>query len=168
MSHLYLELWFVYSSITNNVKVIYFLISMIPLWWRHASPSHAFSTSKWLVISSMQTNGEGLWLHAGGREANEWGHFINSFRAWFQCSNKPISGMPNTSNINTWVWWGEMRGIDTSYWNMPPHLGTILHGYHTPTYLLPITPYLPVVHSMWQGDVGIWGIPKDIFFQRHW
>ena len=48
-----------YSSIANNVKVIlYFLISMIPLWWRHTSPSHAFSTS----------NGEGLCLHAGGRE----------------------------------------------------------------------------------------------------
>ena len=45
ISHLYLELWFVYSSIANNVKLIYSLISMIPLWWWHASPSLAFSTS---------------------------------------------------------------------------------------------------------------------------
>ena len=34
----------------------------------------------------------GYMLEAG--KAYEWGHFINSFRAQFDCSNAPISGMP--------------------------------------------------------------------------
>ena len=52
------------------------------------------------------------------------------YRASFDCSNAPISGMPYTSN--TWAWYmGERRGIDTSCWNMPPYL-RYSSAYHSP------------------------------------
>ena len=115
---------------------------------------------KWLVISSLQKNGEGLWLHAAGK-AYEWGHFIHTFRSWFDCSNVPISGMPYTSN--TWVWWEE-RGeltcpIGTCPWAQSCMCTTPLHI----SYKYPISPCCA------QCVTGIWGIPKlRYIFQRHW
>ena len=82
----------------------------------------------------------GYLLEAGkagkARKAYELGHFINTFRAWFDCSNASISGMPYTSN--TWVWWGERGELTCPIGTRPHTLCTILHVYHPPTYLLQI------------------------------